>query len=175
MKNEPCIRFGMRISPKISEKPAERRNSKPPSARLFTPSVSQSVIDYPPPRSGGGFGLRLPRITNPLASLQVLGRRVVARIDRLLQELRRRVGPELADLGVGLDGGVDEVAPFSLAAAHEHRADDVAALVEGDRAARRVFERQAVQRLAERLLVVRLAGLRERGLDALAGDVHGGG
>src|SRR4051812_32802742 len=50
MKNEPCIRFGMRISPKISEKPAERRNSKPPSARLFTPSVSQSVIGYPPPR-----------------------------------------------------------------------------------------------------------------------------
>src|SRR3954453_5472644 len=51
MKNEPCIRFGMRISPKISEKPAERRNSKPPSARLFTPSVSQSVIGYPPPLS----------------------------------------------------------------------------------------------------------------------------
>ena len=36
MKNEPCIRFGMRISPKISEKPAESRNSKPPSAMLFT-------------------------------------------------------------------------------------------------------------------------------------------
>src|SRR3954470_6047185 len=109
MKKEPCIRFGMRISPKISEKPAERRNSKPPSARLFTPSVSQSVIGYPPPREpregdhakhgGGGrsqarcvgspppppsavplprfagedLACALPRITKPLASLQVLG------------------------------------------------------------------------------------------------------
>src|SRR4051794_8468353 len=146
MKNEPCIRFGIRISPKISEKPAESRNSKPPSARLFTPSVSQSVIHWP---FAAGSRRR--------SLLQVLGRRVVARIDRLLQELRGRIGPELADLRVGLDRGVDESAALALAAAHEHRADDVAALVEGDRAARRVFERQAVQRVAERLLVVRLA------------------
>src|SRR5829696_8165703 len=165
MKNEPCIRFGMRISPKISEKPAESRNSKPPSARLFTPSVSQSVIHQP--FAAGSAGT---------ASLQVLGQRVVARIDGLLQELRRRIGPELADLRVGLDRGVDEVAALALAAAYEHRADDVAAFVEGDRAAWRVFERQPVQRLAERLPVVRLAaGLAQRGLDALTGDVHGGG
>src|SRR5918912_188485 len=44
MKNEPCIRFGMRISPKISENPAESRNKSPPSATLFTPRVSQRVI-----------------------------------------------------------------------------------------------------------------------------------
>jgi hypothetical protein len=35
MKNEPCIRLGMRIRPKISEKPAERRNKRPPSAKLL--------------------------------------------------------------------------------------------------------------------------------------------
>src|SRR5262245_20775558 len=35
MKNEPCIRLGMRIRPKISEKPDDSRNSTPPSARLL--------------------------------------------------------------------------------------------------------------------------------------------
>ena len=35
MKKAPCIRLGMRISPKISEKPADSRNSRPPSAKLL--------------------------------------------------------------------------------------------------------------------------------------------
>jgi hypothetical protein len=44
MKNEPCIRLGMRINPKISEKPAESRNKSPPMAMLFTASVIHSVM-----------------------------------------------------------------------------------------------------------------------------------
>src|ERR1700688_1627717 len=42
MKKEPCIRFGIRIRPKISEKPADSRNKSPPSAMLFTAKVNQS-------------------------------------------------------------------------------------------------------------------------------------
>src|ERR1700687_3689307 len=48
MKKEPCIRLGIRIRPKISEKPAERRNSRPPRAMLFTARVSQRLIDNDP-------------------------------------------------------------------------------------------------------------------------------
>src|SRR4051812_22487865 len=44
MKNEPCIRFGIRISPKISEKPADNRNSRPPSAMLFTARRTQTLM-----------------------------------------------------------------------------------------------------------------------------------
>ncbi len=44
MKNEPCIRFGMRISPKISEKPADSRNSRPPKVTLFTVRTSQKFM-----------------------------------------------------------------------------------------------------------------------------------
>src|SRR5215467_10222494 len=44
MKNEPCIKLGMRIRPKISEKPDESRNSRLPSATLFTARVSHRLI-----------------------------------------------------------------------------------------------------------------------------------
>src|SRR5262245_64394128 len=36
MKKAPCARLGMRISPKISEKPDDRRNSRPPKATLLS-------------------------------------------------------------------------------------------------------------------------------------------
>src|SRR5215510_3407092 len=35
MKKEPCIRLGMRIRPKIREKPDDNRNKRPPKARLL--------------------------------------------------------------------------------------------------------------------------------------------
>src|SRR5215470_3302522 len=35
MKKEPCIRLGMRIRPKIREKPEDKRNRSPPRARLL--------------------------------------------------------------------------------------------------------------------------------------------
>ena len=44
MNSEPCVRFGMRISPKISEKPADSRNKSPPKATLLTASMIQRFI-----------------------------------------------------------------------------------------------------------------------------------
>src|SRR5215510_5355018 len=35
MKKEPCIRLGMRIRPKIREKPDDNRNKRPPKAKLL--------------------------------------------------------------------------------------------------------------------------------------------
>ena len=42
MNIEPCVRFGIRISPKISEKPADNRNNRPPKVTLLTVRISQS-------------------------------------------------------------------------------------------------------------------------------------
>src|SRR5438445_5397356 len=36
MKNAPCARLGIRIRPKISEKPDDNKNSRPPKATLFS-------------------------------------------------------------------------------------------------------------------------------------------
>ena len=44
MNSEPCVRFGIRISPKIREKPADSRNSSPPKVTLLTVSTSQKFI-----------------------------------------------------------------------------------------------------------------------------------
>ena len=51
MNSEPCVRFGMRISPKISEKPADSRNSRPPKVTLLTVSTSQKFMAAVFPRS----------------------------------------------------------------------------------------------------------------------------
>src|SRR5262245_2607255 len=40
MKKEPCIRFGMRIRPKIKEKPDDSRNNSPPRARLLIARIA---------------------------------------------------------------------------------------------------------------------------------------
>src|SRR4030095_12158321 len=97
MKNEPCVRLGMRISPKISEKPADSRKRRPPSVMLLTASTSQ----------------RLMTVERRLA----LQGRIVTRVHRLGQEPLLVVGPELAHLGVRLDRGVDEAGALPLAAA----------------------------------------------------------
>src|SRR3984957_6307042 len=104
MKNAPCVRFASRIRPKISEKPDESRNSKPPSERLLRPWMIQNCIVCPSSGKGAtaaqGAGLLF----------QIFRRRPVARIDRILQECGLIVGPELADIGVVLDDGVDQPA-----------------------------------------------------------------
>src|SRR5262249_59659403 len=94
MNSEPCVRLGMSISPKISAKPDENRNSRPPKAMLFAASSQRFM---PPDASA-------------------LERRIVARVDRLRQEPLLLVGPELADVLVGLDRRVDELAVLALAA-----------------------------------------------------------
>src|SRR3954467_5509974 len=92
MKSAPCVRFAMRIRPKMSENPAARRNSSPPSARLFSVWMTQ----------------------NCKLGFQVLRRRPVARVHRVLQELLRIVGPELADVRIRVDDGVRQAAGPAL-------------------------------------------------------------
>src|SRR5689334_20910220 len=90
MNSEPCVRFGIRISPKIRENPADNRNKSPPSVMLLIARmrvwfiaagrrlVAVAISRLPPPREaertggeGSGVGgvrseLRPP---TPLASL----------------------------------------------------------------------------------------------------------
>src|SRR5689334_7638443 len=116
MKNEPCERFGIRISPKISEKPAESRKSRPPSVTLLTASTNQIIAP---------------------AARSALQRRKVARAHRLGEEPLLVVRPELADLRIGLDGRVDELVALLFHAADVEAADDVAEVVEAERPPRR--------------------------------------
>src|SRR6266851_7574022 len=121
MKNEPCIRLGMRISPKMRENPAESRNSRPPRVMLFTARVSQRLICC----------LRRDFQDCPRRLLlEVLGRRLIATVDRLCQESLLVVGPELAHVGIGLDHCVRELAVLLLTLADEHRTHDVAEMIE---------------------------------------------
>src|SRR5882724_12827197 len=137
MKKGPWVRFGIFINPKISENPADRRNSRPPSVMLLTASSSQRLTLG---------GLR-----------SAFQRRVIARVHRLRQEPLLVVRPELADLGIGLDGGVHEPVALPLAPPDVEGAHDVAEPVEGEGAARRVGEGDAAHGLVEGLPVVRLA------------------
>src|SRR5258708_1179838 len=108
MNSEPCARFGMRMSPKISEKPAESRNSRPPNAMLFAASSQRFMRGDPRATAAGRSALQ---------------RRIIPRVDRLRQEPLLVVGPELADVLVGLDRRVDELASLALAAPDVEVAD----------------------------------------------------
>src|SRR5581483_11394052 len=125
---EPCVRLAMRISPKMSEKPAASRNSSPPSARLFNVWMIQYCI-----RGAEKVGAGVPA---PLlfrrSRLEVLRRRPVARVHRVLQELVGVVGPELAHVRIGLDHRVDQPPLLARHLADVDVADDVAVLVESD-------------------------------------------
>src|SRR5436305_7727414 len=97
MKNAPCVRLASRISPKIRENPDDSRNNSPPSDRLLRPWMIQNCIGC---RS---TWIRFYAIVAPRElRLQVFRRRIVARVDRILQKLGLAVGPELADVGIGL-------------------------------------------------------------------------
>src|SRR4030081_3160150 len=129
MNRAPWVRVAIRISPKMSEKPADSRNSRPPSARLFSVWMTQ----------------------NCSLGLQVLRRREVARVHRVLEELLRLVGPEIAHVRTGGDRAVHQPPVLALHLADVDVADDVAVLVEGDRAARGVHL-EAAHRLHEGFL-----------------------
>src|SRR5262245_20584780 len=161
MKNEPWVRFGIRMRPKISEKPADRRKRRPPSVMLFTASTSVRL-------TGGALSRGRRRRS-------ALERWIVALVHRLREEPLLVVRPELAHVLVRLDRGVDELVALPLAAADVERADDVAEMVEAERAARRIGERYGPQRLDERILVLGLAaGLLEGSLGHHAVDVNAG-
>src|ERR1700688_1992431 len=114
MKKAPCVRFASLIRPKISENPDDSRNSSPPSDRLLSPWIIQNCIVGQ--SCSEGCALRCSATEADLL-LQVLCRRIVARIDRILQECGLVIGPELADIRVGFDDGIDQppVLPRHLA------------------------------------------------------------
>src|SRR6266513_6228296 len=164
MKNEPCVRFGIFINPKIKEKPADSRKRRPPSVRLLTASTSVRLMST---------GVSPPRAVRPASALQ---RRVIARIDRLGQKPLLVIGPELAHVPIGLDRRVDQLVALPVAPPDVEIADDVAEAVEVKRPARGIGERHAAQGPDQRLLVLGLpARLLERGLRDHAVDVETGG
>src|ERR1051326_4223398 len=149
MKSEPCVRFGTRIRPKINENPAESRNNSPPRLTLFTASTTHWLTGRP----SGAPGLELHGCR-------------IAGINRRREIFLLVIGPELADIGVGLHDGIDELAVLALEPADEDVADDIAEVVEAEAAARRVGERYRAQGVDQRLLVLGLsAGLLQRRLD----------
>src|SRR5215831_289637 len=44
MNKEPCVRLGIRISPKINENPADNKNKRPPKAMLLTANITHRFI-----------------------------------------------------------------------------------------------------------------------------------
>src|SRR5215468_6745030 len=105
MKNAPCVRLASRINPKISEKPDDSRNSRPPSDKLLRPWMIQNCI-VGCRRSSMMRGSVSRRIRS--LWLQVLRRRIVARINGILQERGLVVGPELRDVRIGFDNRIDQ-------------------------------------------------------------------
>src|SRR2546430_11793516 len=109
MKNEPCVRFGIFMSPKISENPADRRKSSPPSVMLLTASTTHRFML-------SRFERRLCR-RNRIPGGGREGAAgapsrfqwgIVAGGHRLRQGPLLVLGPGLAHLGVGPDRHVDE-------------------------------------------------------------------
>src|SRR2546423_8720394 len=125
MNSEPWVRFGMRISPKIRENPADNRNNSPPNVMLLTASNSQKVML-------GVFRSLRPtaepfwRPARPPSALQW---RKVARIDRLREELLLVIGPKLTYVLISFERLIDEFAARFLAAADIEITDDVAEMI----------------------------------------------
>src|SRR6266542_1747001 len=159
MKNDPCVRFGIFMRPKMSEKPADSRKSRPPSVMLLMASTSQRLMFARGP-----------------GAVSALQRGIVTGVDGLREEPLLLVGPELTHLRIRLDRGVDELVALLLAAADVEVPHDVAEVIEAEGAARRVGVRDPAKRTDERVPVVGLAArLLERGFRDHPVDVEAGG
>src|SRR5215471_7439929 len=99
MKKDPCVRLGIRMSPKISEKPADSRNRRPPSVMLLIASTSHRFMK-PQTRCWSMPAEGLARGPSETSALQ---RRIIPRVDGLREKPLLVVGPELAHVLVGLD------------------------------------------------------------------------
>src|SRR5262249_44071017 len=142
-----------RLRLRNSGKPEFRCN--PSSSKRWPPGSSPGVTDV-------DRGLLL----------EILCRRVVARINRGLQELVLLIGPELADVGIGLDHRVDVSPVLLLDLADVDVADHVAELVEPHRAAQGVRHLRLPERLYESFFVPGLAADRlERVVEHLAAKI----
>src|SRR5262249_27190838 len=122
---------------------------------------------------------RLPRARNcdHASRLDALSARPgLAIVDRMLEELVRVVGPELADVGIVRDHGVDELTALLLDLANVDVADHVAVLVEAHRAAAGCYFVARPQRRLQRIFVLDLAvDLLERRFQHRAVGVGRGG
>src|SRR6266508_5498270 len=108
--------------------------------------------------------------------LEITCRRVVARIDGILQELVLLISPELAHVGIGLDDRVDVSAALLLDLADVGVSDHVAQFIEAHRAADRVRSLRLFQRLHESRLVLDLAADRlDRRFQHFTAEVGFGG
>src|SRR5438445_12058556 len=104
------------------------------------------------------------------------GRRVVARVPRRGEELRRVEAPELRHLGEGGDDRVHQAAVPALDLAHVDVEDRLAVLVDADRADRAALQPYFVQGAHEGRLVLEAALDRVEGrLEVHAGDLSPGG
>src|ERR1700730_16636190 len=157
MNIEPCVRLGMRISPKISENPAESRNNRPPNVTLLTVSSSQNVITAALPSRG----------------LSALGQwRIIARIDWMCEKLLLGPGPELTHVLIGLDGFVPKLeavfGAFRANAPDVEVSDHVVEVIELERSARRIGQADSLQGCHE---LVFIAGIGARSLQAGIDDL----
>src|SRR6266850_4748024 len=143
MKRPPCVRFAIRIRPKISENPAASRKSSPPNARLLSVWIAQYC------RLG----------------LQILGGRVVPGVGRVLQILLGLVGPELAHVRIGVHHLVHQPSLLARDAPDVHVADHVAVLVERHRPAAGVDLDRAHRLHEGRLVLDGALDPLERGLE----------
>src|SRR5712691_3184309 len=129
----------------------------------------RAAASPPQPNPGGGSE---GAVEAPSDALAVLARRPGARVGRLSEELVFGRGPELTDVLDGVDHGVLQAPVRAFDATDVDVVDRLAILVEADRPAGRVGDRDPAQGLEERVGVLDLAAhLLESLLEEEAGRV----
>src|SRR5215467_10316346 len=127
----------------------------------WTASATPSTARRPPKclltRSSSRASATLMASGPARAPLAVLAWRIVARIERHLEELVGIVFPELAHRRVGEDHGVLELSSRPLHLAHVDVLDGIAPLVDDHRPSRKVFELDLLEGSQEGLPVLHLA------------------
>src|ERR1700746_3213888 len=155
MKTAPCARFGMRIRPKIREKPEDSKNSRPPKATLLRVWISQNCI-------GSASWTSRRYDTHFLSTswcrmvllFEIARRRIIARINWVFKKRLGVVGPKLTDIRIGAHDGIHELTTLADHLANVDVPDHVSILVERDRSAHRIWHLNGTQRRHEGVLVL---------------------
>src|SRR5579863_2504743 len=170
-----CATAGAGKPANVAAAPAAALPSSPRRDRLR--DIVHPPINHHAPRKRSMRQSRSPSVRHPrifsdsqtwmTTRASALGqRRIIARIDRVREEVLLGPGPELADVFVGVNRLVPELQPvfgaFGADAADVEIADHVVEVIELDRPARRVGEADRLKRRHEFLLV---AGIAAGGLE----------